>query len=61
MIPDSPQWTARGRARLEQHAAALLKLRLREPHPTRIERVEVGFLVELRDGTQIRITESAWC
>jgi len=59
MIPDSPQWTARGRARLEQHAAALLKLR--EPHPTKIERVEVGFIVELRDGTQIRITESAWC
>lgn len=41
--------------------AARAMLAARRAHPTRIELVEVAFDVELRDGTRIKISASAWC
>lgn len=44
--------------KLESTARAVLMAR--RPHPTKIEFVEVHVDVELRDGTRIRISDSAW-
>lgn len=60
---DFARWTSATKARLQEHARALLKWRLRDrsPHPTKIERVDVVFKAELRNGTHEEIVASAWC
>ena len=47
---------------LEQHARGLVEAQIRDraPHPTKIERVDVSFTVELRDGARETITASGW-
>jgi hypothetical protein len=47
--------------RRELEATAWAVLRARRPHPTKIKLVEAHVDVEFRDGTRIRVSESAWC
>ena len=51
-------WTRTLELRLR--AACRATLLARRPHPTKIERVRVKFTVELRDGTEVELTEEAW-
>jgi hypothetical protein len=52
--------TDRDRARIEQAARTLALSARGEPRPHLVERVVVEFTVEFRDGTQERISASAF-
>lgn len=51
-------WTPVLESRLR--GACHATLLARPSHPTRIELVRATFVVELRDGTMIELTEEAW-
>jgi hypothetical protein len=60
VFPDRPKMTDRDRARIEQAARTLALSARGEPRPHLVERVVVEFTVEFRDGTQERISASAF-
>ena len=55
-------WNAKTRSDLRRACRTELRLRLRDhvPHPTKIQRMRVTFVVELRDGRCFEIFEEAW-
>ena len=51
-------WTYETEQKLRRAGHATLLART--PHPTKIELVRVTFVVELRNGDKIELTEEAW-